>query len=78
MSKLIKRSVSDDNFEHCAKGLLPFAVEAIRGMKPGQRVSHDLLNCIQIAAEVAQAFAEREYGKPRFRVQARSEAHEPV
>lgn len=71
---LIKRTVSDANFEHCAKVLLPTCIEGIRNLLPGDRLDRDQMTAIEIVAEVAQAFAEREYGKPRFRVPTRSAA----
>lgn len=70
--KLIKRQTTDPNFEHCAKTLLPFGIEAIRALGDGDRLNSDMVNVLGIVAEVAQAFAEREYGKPRFRVPATS------
>lgn len=69
-NSLIVRRVSDANFEHCASILLPFCVESIRHLRPGDRINQDTLNAIHIAAEVAQAFAAERYGKPRYRVAA--------
>lgn len=76
---IIYRKVTDDNFEHCAKLLLPGCVvicrdlteadveeaAAARGVHPS-----DILNAIQIAAEVAEAFSIERYGKPHFRIPA--------
>lgn len=67
MPPMIVRNVGDANFKHCAVTLLPFCIEAIRHIKPGDEVDWNTINCIRIAAEVAQAFAAREYGKPRWR-----------
>jgi len=69
----IHRKTTDDNFEHCAKTLLPICVDYIRSIKPGDEIeSQDLLNMLLIVAEVAEAFSIERYGKPTFRVPARA------
>jgi hypothetical protein len=75
---MILRKTTDANFEHCAKTLVPFCIETIRGIKasdieinPEFGVSSwDFLNAVQIAAEVALAFSHEQYGKPRIPVTA--------
>ena len=74
MADLIHRTVNDANFEHCARMLLPFCAQAVRSLSPGDVLDRDTLNCIGIATEVAEAFARERYGKPRFRIRARTKA----
>lgn len=74
MSGFILRNVTDANFEHCARGPLFLAcIEAIKSLKPGVKLDQNMINTIQIPAEVALALSTERYGKPRVRVRASSQ-----
>lgn len=80
----IPRTTADQNFEHCAKALLPFAVFSVSQLDQ-DNISlmcgewelderwhgverSDVLNAIMICAEIAMAFSVERYGKMKIRV----------
>jgi hypothetical protein len=47
----IHRKTTDENFEHCARTLLPVSVALCRSLEPGQTIDRSAINCIRLAAE---------------------------
>lgn len=70
MNAMIHRSITDANFEHCAKTLLPMCIELCRALEEGQELDHNTIGCIHIVAEVAEVLAREMYGKPKWKVPA--------